>query len=59
MLFAMGGYGTYLGFRIRFSDDLVSELLKHMFNYNVYQEQVMYFICTNCLGTIICFDMVI
>lgn len=23
MLFAMGGYGTYLGFRIRFSDDVV------------------------------------
>lgn len=23
VLFAMGGYGTYLGFRIRFSDDVV------------------------------------
>lgn len=23
MLFAMGGYGTYLGFRIRFSDNIV------------------------------------
>ena len=23
MLFAMGGYGTYLGFRIRFSEDVV------------------------------------
>lgn len=24
VLFAMGGYGTYLGFRIRFSDDVVN-----------------------------------
>lgn len=24
MLFAMGGYGTYLGFRIKFSDDVVT-----------------------------------
>ena len=23
VLFAMGGYGTYLGFRIRYSDDIV------------------------------------
>ena len=23
VLFAMGGYGTYLGFRIRYSDDVV------------------------------------
>lgn len=25
VLFAMGGYGAYLGFRIRYSDDVVSE----------------------------------
>lgn len=30
VLFAMGGYGTYLGFRIRYSDDMVSNLLQHM-----------------------------
>lgn len=28
MLFAMGGYGTYLGFRIRFSDDVVITILR-------------------------------
>lgn len=27
VLFAMGGYGTYLGFRIRYSDDVVRYLL--------------------------------
>jgi hypothetical protein len=29
VLFAMGGYGTYLGFRIRYSDDVVSFYLCH------------------------------
>lgn len=26
----MGGYGTYLGFRIRFSDDVVRNTLQYM-----------------------------
>lgn len=31
VLFAMGGYGTYLGFRIRYSDDIVRQMLtKHV-----------------------------
>lgn len=30
VLFAMGGYGTYLGFRIRYSDDMVSNSLQRM-----------------------------
>lgn len=30
VLFAMGGYGTYLGFRISYSDDMVSNSLQHM-----------------------------
>lgn len=30
VLFAMGGYGTYLGFRIRYSDDVVSNSLQHI-----------------------------
>lgn len=30
VLLAMGGYGTYLGFCIRYSDDMVSNSLQRM-----------------------------
>ena len=42
MLIAMGGYGTYLGFRIRFSDDVVSASLIPVHDF--FQEDSCFFI---------------
>ncbi|EOA27730.1 hypothetical protein CARUB_v10023884mg, partial [Capsella rubella] len=46
VLFAMGGYGTYLGFRIRFSDDIVS-----LFNQIFW---LLYYKDCFCLKSVVC-----